>query len=188
MLLHDKALRASIATDQLSIDPFDDSRIQPSSIDLTLDREFGVMLPSNQVIDVKCDNSDRWNFITVPKAGCFDILPGEFVLAATREVVGLGDSIAGRIEGKSSLGRLGLMVHSTAGFIDPGFTGQITLELSNMANAPIRLYPYMPIAQLAVFRMAGRVGRPYGLTGHYNGQSGATPSRYHLNFSADSQA
>lgn len=146
------------------------------------------MPPSSKIIDVKQDNTWRTARVFVAPGGSFVITPGSFVLAATQETVRLGHALAGRIEGKSSLGRLGLMVHSTAGFIDPGFEGQITLELSNLANAPMRLYPGMPIAQLAVFRMAGRVELPYGMTGKYQGQTGPTPSRYHLNFTSETSA
>lgn len=186
MILHDAALRKAVATGSLEIEPFDSTRVQPSSIDLTLGQQFCALRhsPDAEVLDVKVDNRSRFTYTTVCQGGCIPIMPGQFLLGATRETVRLSGAYAGRIEGKSSLGRLGLMVHSTAGFVDPGFEGQITLELSNLTEVPITLYPGMPVAQLAVFLMAGTVELPYGRTGKYQGQTGPTPSKYHLNFGA----
>jgi dCTP deaminase len=184
MLLHDSALRQAIADGELVIDPFDHRRLQPSSIDLTLDQRFAVLRPEAEVLDVKQDNRSLMDHVDVLPSGYFDLHPGDFVLAATREVVAFSESLAGRVEGKSSLGRLGLLVHSTAGFVDPGFRGQITLELSNMTSVPIRLYPDMPVAQICVFQMAGVADVSYAQIGKYAGQMGPTPSMYHLNFAS----
>lgn len=172
----------------IRVSPFDESRLQPSSIDLTLDNKFRVLqnkLHGVDVIDVKDDNSELMELVEVGPDDYLDLYPRDFALASTVESVSLNNAHAARVEGKSSLGRLGLAVHITAGFIDPGFYGQVTLELANMTCLPIRLYPGMPIAQIAVFQMAGPVGHPYGTAGttsKYAGQVGPTASRYHLNF------
>lgn len=183
MLLHDTALRKAIFDRTLGIEPFDDSRVQPSSIDMCLANEFAIIdTSSGQDMDVRQNNSERVHMVKVPDGDYFLLRPEHFVLASTVERVRLGHAIAGRVEGKSSLGRLGLMVHSTAGFIDPGFDGQVTLELSNMLDVPLRLYPGMPVAQLCIFLMAGSAAKPYSMTGKYRHQSGPTPSLYHQNF------
>lgn len=183
MLLHDAGLTAAMASGAIQVSPYDERRLQPSSIDLTLDRWFRVMTgPAPDVIDVKEDNSDLMTLIEVGKEDWYDLFPNEFILASTAESVALNNQHAARVEGKSSLGRLGLLVHATAGFIDPGFYGNVTLELANLTQSAIRLYPGMPIAQIAVFQMAGPCARSYNSTGKYNGQMGPTASKYHLNF------
>lgn len=185
MLLHDDGLARAIETGDLIVDPYDPKRLQPSSIDLTLGNQFRHFEGTPPWIDPREDNTELMALHTVNQDchfSYFSLLPHEFVLAATVETVGLSDAMAGRVEGKSSLGRLGLMVHSTAGFIDPGFSGQITLELFNATNSTIRLYPGMPVAQICIFKMTGSARVPYNITGKYSGQTGPTPSRYHQNF------
>lgn len=175
----------------IRISPFDEKRLQPSSVDLTLDSTFRVLhnkLHHVDVIDVKEDNTELMELVEVGPDDYLDLYPRDFALATTAEVVSLNNAHAARVEGKSSLARLGLAVHITAGFIDPGFYGQVTLELANMTCLPIRLYPNMPVAQIAVFQMAGPAAHPYGAQGttsKYSGQVGPTASRYHLNFAAD---
>jgi dCTP deaminase len=186
MLLSDVGLEQAMQRGDLKVDPYDAARLQPSSIDLTLDRYFLIFLNHRRpFIDPRVDQSDMTELIEKGQdAGDnpFILHPGEFVLACTREIVGLSAKIAARVEGKSSLGRLGLVVHSTAGFIDPGFHGQVTLELANLINEPILLIPGMPVAQIAAFQLDQPARVTYDVSGKYNGQVGPTPSRYHLNF------
>lgn len=183
MLLSDRGLRAAVAAGELAIEPFDPSRIQPCSIDLTLDHRFRVFRNHRRAfIDPKVDMRDMTELVEIGDEQPFMLHPDEFVLAATAEVVTLGDAVAARVEGKSSLGRLGLLVHATAGFIDAGFSGQVTLELANLTPLPIALYPGMPIGQLCVFQMDQPTERPYSLTGKYHGQTGPTASEYFRNF------
>lgn len=183
MLLHDIALLDAITSGALGLEPFEAARLQGSSVDLLLDNHFAIVDTSSGLdMDVRQNNSERAHRISVGDDDYFLLRSEHFVLASTRERVQLGNGYAGRIEGKSSLGRLGLMVHSTAGFIDPGFEGTITLELSNMLDVPIRLYPGMPIAQLCVFLMAGPAHKPYSTVGKYQHQTGPTTSLYHRNF------
>jgi dCTP deaminase len=180
MLLHDAALATAISTGSLGIEPFSPGSIQPSSVDLLLDDEFVIIETVRGAdMDVRQNNSKAGHRVKVPHDDYFLLRPEHFVLASTVERVRIGRGYAARIEGKSSLGRLGLMVHSTAGFIDPGFEGQVTLELSNMLQVPIRLYPGMPVAQLAVFMMSGQA-KPY--EGKYQHQTGPATSQYHRNF------
>src|ERR1044072_2093702 len=159
--------------------------VQPSSIDVRLDRFFRVFNNTKYThIDPSLQQDDLTSLVEADEDGPFVLHPGEFVLGSTFEAVSLPDDLAGRLEGKSSLGRLGLLTHSTAGFIDPGFTGHITLELSNVANLPITLWPGMKIGQLCLFRLSTPAERPYGSRGvgsRYQGQRGPTPSRAHLN-------
>ena len=161
--------------------------IQPSSVDIHLDRFFRLFDNHKYaVIDPATDQPDLTRLVEVDAGEPFVLHPGEFVLASTYETVTLGPAVAARLEGKSSLGRLGLLTHSTAGFIDPGFSGHVTLELSNMATLPVKLWPGMKIGQLCFFRLSSPAEHPYGsaATGsHYQGQRGPTPSRSHLNFS-----
>ena len=168
------------------IDPLDDSCIQPSSVDLRLDRLFRVFLNHTMpVIDVKQDLSDLTRLVEIDDGDSFILHPGEFVLGSTAESVSLPDDLVARIEGKSSLGRLGLLIHSTAGFVDAGFSGHITLELSNVANLPITLYPGMKIGQVSFLQMTTPADVPYGsakVGSKYQGQRGPTPSRYWENF------
>jgi dCTP deaminase len=186
VLLSDRDLRAAIDTGHLTVDPFDDKAIQPASIDVRLDRFFRVFVNSRYThIDPAEQQDDLTELVEAEGDHPFILHPGEFVLASTFETFIFPDDLAGRIEGKSSLGRLGLLTHSTAGFIDPGFGGSITLELSNVANLPITLWPGMKIGQLCLFRMSSPAEHPYGtgLTGsRYQGQRGPTPSRAYLNF------
>ncbi|AZA12617.1 dCTP deaminase [Corynebacterium choanae] len=190
MLLSDCDIRQAIDTQQLVIDPFDASLIQPSSIDVRLDRYFRVFNNSRYThIDPRENQAELTSLVEVPAGEAFVLHPGEFVLGSTYESFTLPAHLAGRLEGKSSLGRLGLLTHSTAGFIDPGFTGYITLELSNTANLPIVLYPGMKVGQLALFNMTSPAQHPYGsdrLGSKYQGQRGPTPSKAYLNFRPDS--
>lgn len=186
MLLSDRDIRAAIENNELGIEPFEEKMIQPSSIDVRMDRFFRVF--NNQKythIDPKLQQDELTSEIEVQDGEPFILHPGEFVLAATYEKFTLPAHLAGRLEGKSSLGRLGLLTHSTAGFIDPGFSGHITLELSNVANLPIALWPGMKVGQLALFKMSSPAETPYGsgkLGSKYQGQRGPTPSKAYLNF------
>lgn len=186
MILSDRSIHEELEAGRIIIDPFDPTRVQPSSVDLTLDRWFRVFLNHTQaVIDVKQDLENLTQLVEVDEPAAFVLHPGEFVLGSTAERVGLPDDLVARIEGKSSLGRLGLLIHSTAGFVDAGFDGYLTLELSNVATLPITLYPGMPIGQISFLRMTTPADRPYGsgsLGSKYRGQRGPTPSRYHENF------
>jgi dCTP deaminase len=186
MILSDRTIRAELAAGRIGIDPLDDSCVQPSSVDLRLDRLFRVFLNhTTPVIDVKQDLTDLTRLVEIGEDDAFILHPGEFVLGSTYEQVTLPDDLVARIEGKSSLGRLGLLIHSTAGFIDAGFSGHITLELSNVANLPITLYPGMKIGQVSFLRMTTPADVPYGskqVGSKYQGQRGPTPSRYWENF------
>ncbi|QUH05528.1 dCTP deaminase [Saccharopolyspora erythraea] len=186
MLLSDRDLRKELEDGRLELDPFDAAMIQPSSIDVRLDRYFRVFDNTKYThIDPSQQQDELTSLREVPDDEPFVLHPGEFVLGSTFELVSLPDDLAGRLEGKSSLGRLGLLTHSTAGFIDPGFTGHITLELSNVANLPITLWPGMKIGQLCLFRLSSPADHPYGTKqagSRYQGQRGPTPSRAYLNF------
>lgn len=186
MLLSDHDIRDAIDSGRLGIDPYDASLVQPSSIDVRMDKFFRVFNNSKYThIDPKQEMPDLTSEVEVPDGEAFVLHPGEFVLASTLEHFTLPADLAGRLEGKSSLGRLGLLTHSTAGFIDPGFSGHITLELSNVANLPITLWPGMKVGQLAIFNMSSPAEVPYGsgaLGSKYQGQRGPTPSRAYLNF------
>lgn len=185
MLLSDRDLKAEITAERVRVEPYDPGMIQPSSIDVRLDKFFRVFENHRYPhIDPAEEQTDLTRLI---EAGdeAFILHPGEFVLGSTYEVVTLPDDIAGRLEGKSSLGRLGLLTHSTAGFIDPGFSGHVTLELSNVATLPIKLWPGMKIGQLCLFRLSSPAEHPYGSSvygSRYQGQRGPTPSRSHANF------
>jgi dCTP deaminase len=186
VLLSDKDIRAEIDAGRVQIDPYDPAMVQPSSIDVRLDRFFRVFENHRYPhIDPSVEQPDLTRLIEAQGDAPFILHPGEFVLASTYEVVTLPDDIASRLEGKSSLGRLGLLTHSTAGFIDPGFSGHVTLELSNVATLPIKLWPGMKLGQLCMFRMTSRAEHPYGSALHgsrYQGQRGPTPSRSYMNF------
>ena len=186
MLLSDRDIIADVDAGRIRLDPWDPSMVQPSSVDVRLDRFFRLFdnhkYPS---IDPAEDQPELTRLIEVPADEPFVLHPGEFVLGSTYEFMGLPDDLAARLEGKSSLGRLGLLTHSTAGFVDPGFTGHVTLELSNVATLPIKLWPGMKIGQLCFFRLSSPSAQPYGsgATGsRYQGQRGPTASRSHLNF------
>ena len=186
MLLSDRDLREEVESGRLVLDPFDDVMVQPSSIDVRLDRFFRVFNNTRYThIDPAVQQDDLTSLVEPADGEPFVLHPGEFVLGSTFELVTLPDDLAGRLEGKSSLGRLGLLTHSTAGFIDPGFSGHITLELSNVANLPLTLWPGMKIGQLCLFRLSSAAEFPYGSTqagSRYQGQRGPTPSRAYLNF------
>jgi dCTP deaminase len=186
VLLSDRDIRAEFAAGRLGLEPFEDNLVQPSSIDVRLDRMFRVFNNTRYTHIDPAQRQDELTSLVEPDAGePFVLHPGEFVLGSTLEVCSLPDDLAGRLEGKSSLGRLGLLTHSTAGFIDPGFSGHITLELSNVANLPITLWPGMKIGQLCLFRLTSPAENPYGSAGagsKYQGQRGPTPSRAYLNF------
>ncbi len=186
MLLSDRDLRKELDDGRLELNPFDPAMIQPSSIDVRLDRYFRVFDNTKYThIDPSLQQDELTSLVESPDSDPFVLHPGEFVLGSTFEAVSLPDDLAGRLEGKSSLGRLGLLTHSTAGFIDPGFTGHITLELSNVANLPITLWPGMKIGQLCLFRLSSPAEHPYGSSragSRYQGQRGPTPSRAYLNF------
>src|SRR3954465_5169073 len=186
MLLSDRDIRDAIESGGVKLAPKDPAMVQPSSIDVRLDRFFRVFENHRYPhIDPAVEQPDLTRLIEAEGDDPFILHPGEFVLASTYEVVTLPDDLASRLEGKSSLGRLGLLTHSTAGFIDPGFSGHVTLELSNVATLPIKLWPGMKIGQLCFFRLTSAAEHPYG-TGpygsRYHGQRGPTASRSHVNF------
>ena len=190
MILSDRSIREVIEEGRLVVDPFEPANIQPSSIDLRIDRFFRVFRNHTQrVIDVKENQENLTELVEVTdEDDPFILHPGEFVLASTLERVGVPDDLVGRVDGKSSLGRLGLLTHATAGFIDPGFNGHITLELSNVATLPITIYSGMKVAQISFERMTTPAEHPYGSQGRgskYQGQRGPTPSRYFENFRSD---
>ncbi len=186
MVLSDRAIRRLIEAGRIGIDPYDQALMQPSSLDVRVDRLFRVFRNSRYpFIDVKTDQEDLTELVEIGDEEPFILHPGEFVLGSTLERVRLPDDLVARLEGKSSLGRLGLLIHSTAGFIDPGFDGHVTLELSNVANLPITIYPAMKIGQLSFVQMSEPAETPYGsgaLGSKYQGQRGPTPSRYWQNF------
>ncbi len=186
MLLSDRDIRAELAGGRVALTPYEPTMVQPSSVDVRLDRYFRVFENHRYPhIDPAEDQPDLTRLIESIADEPFVLHPGEFVLASTYEVITLPDDVAGRLEGKSSLGRLGLLTHSTAGFIDPGFTGHVTLELSNVATLPIKLWPGMKIGQLCLFRLSSPAENPYGSAAsgsRYQGQRGPTASRSHLSF------
>ncbi len=186
MILSDRSIREALADGRIVIDPVDDAMIQPSSVDVTIDRYFRVFRNHTMpVIDVKQNLEDLTELVEIPPDNAFILHPGEFVLGATAERVALGPDLVARLEGKSSLGRLGLLIHSTAGFVDAGWDGYLTLELSNVATLPITLYPGMKIGQISFLQMSTPAEHPYGsaeVGSKYQGQRGPTPSRYWENF------
>ena len=181
MLLSDRDIRAQLDAGRVVLDPYEPAMIQPSSVDVRLDKFFRLFDNHKYpVIDPSLDQPDLTRLVEVDAGEAFMLHPGEFVLGSTLEQVTLPDDVAARLEGKSSLGRLGLLTHSTAGFIDPGFTGHVTLELSNVATLPITLWPGMKIGQLCFFRLSSPSEFPYGSERYgsrYQGQRGPTPSR-----------
>jgi dCTP deaminase len=186
VVLSDRTIRRLIGEGRIGIDPFDDALMQPSSLDVRVDRYFRVFRNSRYpFIDVKQAQEELTELVEVDGDEAFILHPGEFVLGSTLERVTLPDDLVARLEGKSSLGRLGLLIHSTAGFIDPGWDGHVTLELSNVANLPITIYPGMKIGQLSFVQLSEPAETPYGsgtLGSKYQGQQGPTPSRYYRNF------
>jgi dCTP deaminase len=186
VILSDRTLREQIAAGRIVIEPLDESCVQPSSIDVKVSNLFRVFRNHTaKVIDVKEDMAELTELVEISDDGVFMLHPGEFVLGSTVERVVVPDDMVARIDGKSSLGRLGLIIHSTAGFIDPGFDGHITLELTNIATLPITLYPGMKVGQVSFMMMTSAADRPYGKGASgskYQGQRGPTPSRYFENF------
>lgn len=186
MLLSDRDIRAEVASGRVVLEPYDPAMVQPSSVDVRLDRWFRLFDNHKYaVIDPAAEQPELTRLVEVPTDEPFVLHPGEFVLGSTYEQVTLPDDVAARLEGKSSLGRLGLLTHSTAGFVDPGFSGHVTLELSNVATLPIKLWPGMKVGQLCFFRLSSAAEQPYGSTStgsRYQGQRGPTASRSWLNF------
>jgi dCTP deaminase len=186
VVLSDRSIREEIDAKRIVIEPLADECIQPSSVDLHVDRYFRLFRNhSMRVIDVREDLEDLTELVEVPEGEPLILHPGEFILGSTQERVVLPDDLVARLEGKSSLGRLGLLIHSTAGFVDAGWDGHLTLELSNVANLPITVYPGMKIGQISFLRMTTPADHPYGSKGlgsKYQGQRGPTPSRYFENF------
>ena len=185
MVLSDRTIKRLIEEGRIGIDPFDPSLMQPSSLDVRVDRYFRVFRNSRYpFIDVKVEQEELTELVEADEEA-FILHPGEFVLGQTLERVRLPDDLVARLEGKSSLGRLGLLIHSTAGFIDPGWDGHVTLELSNVANLPVTIYPGMKIGQISFVQLSEPAATPYGageLGSKYQGQRGPTPSRYWQNF------
>ena len=186
MIFSDRTIKEAIDIGRIVIDPYDPGMVQPSSVDLRCDPSFRVFENHRYaVIDPKAPQSDLTTGVTAASDSPFILHPGEFVLGSTLESIKLADDVVARLEGKSSLGRLGLLIHSTAGFIDPGFEGQVTLELSNVANLPIAIYPKMKIGQISFYQMTTPAEFPYGspeLGSKYQGQTGPTPSQMHKDF------
>jgi dCTP deaminase len=187
-VLADRDIRAEIEAGRVVIRPYEPADLQPSSVDLHLDRSFRVFRNNRYAyIDVRQPQPDLTELLTIADDEPFVLHPGEFVLGQTLEWVELPDDLVARLEGKSSLGRLGLLIHSTAGYVDPGWKGNLTLELSNVANLPIALYHGMRIGQISFFRMSNPVERPYGspeLRSRYQGQAEPTASAFHRDFDA----
>jgi dCTP deaminase len=186
VLLSDRDIKAELGAGRIGLEPYEPEMVQPSSIDVRLDRFFRLFDNHKYpFIDPAEDQPELTRFVEVDASQPFILHPGEFVLGSTFELVSLPDDVAARLEGKSSLGRLGLLTHSTAGFIDPGFSGHVTLELSNVATLPIKLWPGMKIGQMCFFRLSSPAERPYGsaeYASRYQGQRGPTASRSYLNF------
>jgi dCTP deaminase len=186
MVLSDRTIATAIADGRIGIDPYDDALLQPSSVDVRVDRTFRVFHNARYpFIDVKEEQEGLTEVMEIDGDEPFILHPGEFVLGSTLERITLPDDLVARLEGKSSLGRLGLLIHSTAGFIDPGFDGHVTLELSNVANLPITIYYAMKIGQISFMQMTEPASAPYGserIGSKYQGQRGPTPSRYWQNF------
>lgn len=185
MILSDRTIREALDAGRIGVTPLADGAVQPSSVDVRLAAQFRVFANHRYpYIDLRADQPELTELVEVPPGEPFVLHPGEFVLGATHERITLPDDVVARLEGKSSLARLGLVIHSTAGFIDAGFDGDVTLELSNVATLPILLHPGMKVAQLAFFQLDRPAEHPYGsrATGSkYQGQRGPTASRYHLN-------
>src|SRR3954463_10885876 len=185
-VLSDRDIRAAMQAGRVRIDPYDPACLQPSSIDLHLDSDFRVFRNNRYpYIDVRAPQPDLTDLVSIEGDEPFILHPGEFVLGQTLEWVELPDDLVARLEGRSSLGRLGLLIHSTAGYVDPGWKGNLTLELSNVANLPIALYHGMRIGQISFFKMSSAVERPYGspeLRSRYQGQREPTASAYPRDF------
>ncbi|WP_431842912.1 dCTP deaminase [Calidifontibacter indicus] len=186
MLLSDRDILAQIDAGRVVLDPWDEGMVQPSSVDIRLDKFFRLFDNHKYpYIDPSEEQDELTRLVEVDSDEAFVLHPGEFVLGSTFETITLPDDVAARVEGKSSLGRLGLLTHATAGFVDPGFSGHVTLELSNVATLPIKLWPGMKIGQLCFFQLSGPAENPYGSEkygSHYQGQRGPTASRSYKNF------
>jgi dCTP deaminase len=186
VVLSDRTISRLLAEERIIIEPYDESLLQPSSVDVRVDRFFRVFHNARYpYIDVKEPQEDLTELVEIDDERPFILHPGEFVLGSTLERIALPDDLVARLEGKSSLGRLGLLIHSTAGFIDPGWDGHVTLELSNVANLPITIYHGMKIGQISFMQLSEPADSPYGsgdLGSKYQGQMGPTPSRYWQNF------
>jgi dCTP deaminase len=186
VVLSDRSIKSEVAAGRILIEPFDESLVQPSSVDVRVDRKFRVFHNARYpYIDVRKPMDDLTELIEISDDEPFVLHPGEFVLGQTLETITLPNDIVARLEGKSSLGRLGLLIHSTAGFVDPSWKGNLTLELSNVANLPITIYYGMPIGQISFMRMDAPVEHPYGdneVRSKYQGQDEPTPSRFYRNF------
>jgi dCTP deaminase len=186
VLLSDHDIRAELESGRVRLEPYEPSMVQPSSIDVRLDKYFRLFDNHRYaVIDPSEEQPELTRLVEVASGESLVLHPGEFVLGSTYEQVTLPDDVAARLEGKSSLGRLGLLTHSTAGFVDPGFTGHVTLELSNVATLPIKLWPGMKVGQLCFFRLSSPADEPYGAGAsgsRYQGQRGPTASRSWMNF------
>jgi dCTP deaminase len=187
VVLSDRTLKELIRAGRIEISPYDERRVQPSSVDLTLGDRIRVFANNHKhaLVDLRQPLEDLTELVTLERGKPFILHPHEFVLGITHEQVCLPDDLVGRLEGKSSLGRLGLLIHSTAGFVDPGWRGRLTLELANILNLPITLYAGMPVAQISFQQLTTAVERPYGsptLASKYQGDTDPMPSKYHLNF------
>lgn len=184
--MSDRDIRAEIEAGRIGLEPLNMELLQPSSMDVRLDRFFRLFDNHKYAyIDPREEQADLTQLVEVAADEAFILHPGEFVLGSTFEYVSLPDNIAARLEGKSSLGRLGLLTHSTAGFVDPGFTGHVTLELANVSNLPIKLWPGMKVGQLCFFQLSSACETPYGSAKYlsrYLGQRGPTASRSFMNF------
>jgi len=186
MILSDRDIRAALEAGRIVIDPFVPDAVQPSSVDLHLGNRFRVFRNNRTaVIDPREEQPELTELVEIAGDEPFILHPNEFVLGATFERVALSDDLVARLEGKSSLGRLGLLIHSTAGYVDPGWEGTLTLELSNVANLPIKLYDGMKIGQISFQRLSSAVEVGYGdarIGSKYRGQTDPTASRYHADF------
>ena len=182
MVLSDRTIKELIEAGRIGIDPFEPANVQPSSVDLRLGDRIRVFSNNHRhpYVDLRKPSEGMTELVTLAHGEPFILHPNEFVLGVTRESVALPDDLVGRLEGKSSLGRLGLLIHSTAGFVDPGWHGRLTLELANILTIPITLYVGMPVAQISFMRLTTPVDRPY--VGKYQGDVDPMPSKYHLNF------
>jgi dCTP deaminase len=186
VVLSDRTIARLLEEGRIEIEPYDESLLQPSSVDVRVDRFFRVFHNSRYpYIDVREEQEDLTELVEVEEGSPFILHPGEFVLGSTLERIRLPDDVVARLDGKSSLGRLGLLIHSTAGFIDPGWNGHVTLELSNVANLPVTIYPEMKIGQISFVQMTESAQTPYGtgeIGSKYQDQRGPTPSKYWQNF------
>jgi dCTP deaminase len=186
MVLSDRTIARLLAEGRIEIDPYDDELLQPSSVDVRVDRYFRVFHNNRYpFIDVREHQEDLTELVEITEDRAFILHPGEFVLGSTLERIRLPDDLVARLDGKSSLGRLGLLIHSTAGFVDPGWNGHVTLELSNVANLPVTIYPGMKIGQISFVQLSEPAETPYGsdaLGSKYQDQRGPTASKYWQNF------